>query len=225
MINILNPTAQSYTWIYKSSITHGNSFQKTNVTSNAVVYLTANDINGCSSDRDTININIDPIKALFTATTNANVGQSVMFSNTSINATFYQWNFFDGSTSTEQSPSHIYNQTGTKNVFLKVISSLGCADSLLRSNYITILNGTGIEESKNIEFKIYPIPIKDVLNINFAEQIEKVSIEIFDSNGIKLVKTEAKGKVTINFPYPSGFYIVRIHSLSIDHVVKIIKTY
>ena len=43
----------------------------------------------------------------------------VTFTNTSINATSYQWNFGDGTTSTEQSPKHTYQKGGYYTVVLK----------------------------------------------------------------------------------------------------------
>ena len=41
----------------------------------------------------------------------------------------YQWNFGDGKTSTDESPSHNYTSTGNYNVLLTVRSSAGCSDT------------------------------------------------------------------------------------------------
>ncbi len=45
---------------------------------------------------------------------------------------FYTWYFGDGKTSTNQSPSHIYNSAGTYTVKMVVISQLGCTDSITK---------------------------------------------------------------------------------------------
>lgn len=41
------------------------------------------------------------------------INETVKFTNTSTNASTYEWDFGDGKTSTEQSPSHSWNTTGT----------------------------------------------------------------------------------------------------------------
>jgi chitodextrinase len=40
------------------------------------------------------------------------VNETVKFTNTSMNADTYEWDFGDGQTSTEQSPSHSWNSPG-----------------------------------------------------------------------------------------------------------------
>jgi PKD repeat protein len=49
-------------------------------------------------------------------------GESVKFTNTSVDATSYFWDFDDGSTSTEASPSHIFTSEGTYMVSLTAYS-------------------------------------------------------------------------------------------------------
>jgi S-formylglutathione hydrolase len=53
------------------------------------------------------------------------VGDSVQFTNTSINAETFDWDFGDGNASTEENPVHIYNETGTFNVLLTISNSNG----------------------------------------------------------------------------------------------------
>lgn len=50
----------------------------------------------------------------------------------------YVWDFGDGTTSTSASPSHIYTTPGTFSVSLISTNSTGCADTLLKTNAITI---------------------------------------------------------------------------------------
>jgi len=54
----------------------------------------------------------------------------VRFSNSSTFADSYFWDFGDGETSTQASPTHEYNATGTYNVILVAISRAGCTDTL-----------------------------------------------------------------------------------------------
>jgi gliding motility-associated-like protein len=61
----------------------------------------------------------------FTATP-ACPGGDVTFTNTSTNATSYEWSFGDGATSTLTSPTHAYLVAGTYTVTLRAISTAAC---------------------------------------------------------------------------------------------------
>jgi gliding motility-associated-like protein len=63
---------------------------------------------------------------------------TVNFTSTSTNADGYQWNFGDGTTSTEQTPSHIYTAYGNYTVTLIVTNSNGCSDTLRKPAYIKV---------------------------------------------------------------------------------------
>lgn len=52
------------------------------------------------------------------------------FTNQSVGATNYVWNFGDGDSSTEVNPKHLYNATGTYNVCLTAINAAGCSDTI-----------------------------------------------------------------------------------------------
>ena len=48
------------------------------------------------------------------------------------------WNFGDGGVSTDSIPQHIYNQSGTYDVTLTVVSNYGCLSSDVKPNVITV---------------------------------------------------------------------------------------
>lgn len=50
----------------------------------------------------------------------------------------YQWDFGDGGTSTQASPSHTYTAAGNYTVRLIVTSSNGCTDTITKNNAVTI---------------------------------------------------------------------------------------
>ncbi len=66
-------------------------------------------------------------------------GSSIVFTNTSLNGTTYQWSFPGGtpSASTATNPTVTYNTAGTYNVQLIATNSYG-SDTLLLTNYVTI---------------------------------------------------------------------------------------
>jgi PKD repeat protein len=57
-------------------------------------------------------------------------GNTIMFKNLSTNSDSYEWSFGDGHTSTEESPSHIYEKPGTYYVYLATKGDGGTASTL-----------------------------------------------------------------------------------------------
>lgn len=62
----------------------------------------------------------------------------VTFVNLSSNSTIWQWNFGDMTGSGLQSPTHVYTQTGAYTVTLIASNAFGCADTLVKPNYIDV---------------------------------------------------------------------------------------
>ncbi len=53
----------------------------------------------------------------------------------------WEWNFGDGSISTQQNPTHRYDSVGFYTVNLRVTSSTGCQGGLVRTRYIRVVPG------------------------------------------------------------------------------------
>jgi len=106
--------------------------------------------NVCFSDPKSEEIRVNQaISASFTVndrTPEPNL-QLVTFKPNVINSSAtYQWNFGDGNTSSQRSPSHYYTTRGVFNVSLSTTSSEGCSKSNISVNYIRT-DGTVICES------------------------------------------------------------------------------
>lgn len=79
-----------------------------------------------------------PVSDFGADTTSIFAGNEIQFNNYSLNyPTSWMWDFGDGTTSTEENPSHIYSEAGTYSVKLKVINKYG-VDSLTFESYITV---------------------------------------------------------------------------------------
>jgi len=63
---------------------------------------------------------------------------TVTFGNTSTNAVSYQWDFGDGTGSTQASPGHIYYNAGIYTVRLISTNASGCNDTLEKQQYINV---------------------------------------------------------------------------------------
>ncbi len=113
------------------------------------VSLTVTNSFGCQSatvSKANIVEAVPGVKAAFNAdkTVACKVGDNINFSNSSTGpgTLTYAWNFGDGGTSTDKSPTYAYNAKGTNSVDLTVTSSEGCSDKLARPSYINIANFT-----------------------------------------------------------------------------------
>lgn len=88
---------------------------------------------GCSASlNDTVNVYPLP-RAQYTHS-NGCVGTTIPFTDQSTtamgNITYWNWNFGDGTSSSNQSPTHVYTSPGTYNVTLTVGTAGGCLDSI-----------------------------------------------------------------------------------------------
>jgi gliding motility-associated-like protein len=89
---------------------------------------------------------------------------TVGFINSSSNATDYLWNFGDGSSSSLESPAHVYNQAGSFNVSL-IAKNVTCTDTLLKTAVVTVYTGSQaiLKADKEVVFESDP-------NILFTDQ-------------------------------------------------------
>ncbi|TVP43470.1 MAG: PKD domain-containing protein, partial [Mongoliibacter sp.] len=123
------------------------------------VRLTAsNSITGCTSITEKIFSN-QPVSADFRANTTFGCGpRTVNFLDQSEGATSWNWDFGDGTTSTEQNPSHTYQSPGAYTVSLSINTGSTCADSNTRSNYIQVV-GPEVEFTSNITRGCGPLEV------------------------------------------------------------------
>ncbi|MEA3495403.1 MAG: C25 family cysteine peptidase, partial [Bacteroidota bacterium] len=129
--------ASTYNWNFGD----GNSSTQTSpshVYSNSGSYsvkLISTTANGCS-DSVTQNIIVYPQPtASFSVndSTQCLSGNSFAFTNSSTGASTYNWNFGDGNSSTQTSPSHVYSNSGSYSVKLISTTANGCSDSVTQN--------------------------------------------------------------------------------------------
>lgn len=90
-----------------------------------------------------IKVNKEPFANFISSTNKVFIpNDPVVFSNRSQNADSYRWEFGDGNSSTEQSPTYYYQEEGEFNVLLIALTNEGCVDSAYApSNIIAELEG------------------------------------------------------------------------------------
>jgi hypothetical protein len=69
--------------------------------------------------------------------------QLFKFINNSIDGVSYLWDFGDGNTSTDENPSHTYEEGGVYTVSLVVWSEDDCVDTLIQESLIRVVAGEG----------------------------------------------------------------------------------
>jgi len=109
---------------------------------NYTVSLLGTNSNGCPTAvtlADTLSVVALPV-AGFTVDDieTCNPLQSFQFTSTTSTNYTYLWDFGDGTTSNLINPSHVFAYPDTFSIQLKITNSLGCADSLIISNLVTV---------------------------------------------------------------------------------------
>ncbi|MFN0212935.1 MAG: PKD domain-containing protein, partial [Saprospiraceae bacterium] len=126
-------------------------------------------------------ITVNPLPA--SGFSNSIVGATASFTNTSTNASSYLWDFGDGDTSTQISPSHIYANDGTYGVTLLSTGPCGTASA---TQTITIITVSTNEPSFVESFRVFPNPITSggFLSVEIAlKKAGKVNFELTDAVG------------------------------------------
>jgi gliding motility-associated-like protein len=117
-------------------------------------------------------IHINPPIAKYTVGFKCNKPYERVFTDLSVGADQWNWDFGDGTTSTLQSPVHIYANTGTFNTSLKVVnSSSGC-------DYITFNTIRVIDE--NPFFKSLDTVVCKGTTLNFTTNLSISNVANFD---------------------------------------------
>lgn len=147
---------------------------------------------------------------------------TIKFTNGSLNATSYKWDFGDGGTSTDKDPSHTYPNVGTYTVTLSATGS-SCTS---KSNPVVIKvdNCTGVDELEAGNISVYPNPASSFLTIKSAENI--TSVMVVDMLGKAVITDNTSKKNTIQLDIetlPAGFYFVKINTATAQKLVKVVK--
>jgi plastocyanin len=95
-----------------------------------VVTLSVTNRNGSDTAEATVEVLPQlPVAGFSSSLESASVGETVVFTDASVGATTHRWDFGDGATSIEVSPTHAYTQPGAYTVVLTVANSIGETDT------------------------------------------------------------------------------------------------
>ncbi len=112
--------------------------------------------NGCS-DRDTIIITDQVVTSFFASSDTAGCEPLItnfndLSTTSSDSIVTWNWDFGDGTSSSNQNPTHLYSAPGNYSVSLSVTSNLGCTNDTTFTNYVSVFSYAQAEFSMSPSF-------------------------------------------------------------------------
>ena len=211
---ITNEPYNAYLWLFDTNILPNEINNNLNFITQGVYSVFVLDNNYCqhrSFDQE-----FGPLTtAMFTY---SNDNGTITFTNLSQYASNWDWDFGDGSYSTDENPVHTYLNSGLYTVMLISSGSTGFANY---SEEITITLSVESISTKG-EIIIYPNPCSDFINISIKDNQSILTVEIYNVDGklVKVInynddlnttqtidiKNMTKGKYFLKFCSENGIY-------------------
>ena len=160
----------------------------------------------CVSEKDSFTVT--PIASQFNFTNTTNV---FTFSDASVGATSWLWDFGDGDTSTLQNPVHTYNGVGTYNVSL-TINNGTCSST--QTLVITLISTNNLQQP-TLSLALLPNPSSTTSTLVLGQALtEAVPVQLLDVTG-KVCQQHllAKGQTQLQLELselPAGVYLVQL---------------
>lgn len=183
--------------------------------------LSVEDWIGCGSASNAIQVIVNPNP---TAAFSPDVdGYDVSFNNLSYDATTYEWNFGDGTVSSDFEPIHTFNLDGAVNMYLVAENDCGTDTAFLD------LTSVDIEDIAEIsEFVVYPNPTAAELFLEFDSSVSSnLKIQLFDLSGrvvsvIDEVCSAGQNIIVVGVEQlPSGIYLLKVNLGVFSHSLRV----
>ncbi len=149
---------------------------------------------------------------------------NVQFTNQSVWATSYVWDFGDGTQSALENPQHTYAQSGTYQV--ELLASGFCGNVFKTQSVMLVF---GLNEEAINQLKVYPNPATDWLTIELRlRQAASVSVHIYNLLGKVVWQQKTDGKtLTVDeridvSAWPKGIYILKVELLGENRMFRIV---
>ncbi|MEQ8360289.1 MAG: T9SS type A sorting domain-containing protein [Cytophagales bacterium] len=136
----------------------------------------------------------------------------------------WQWNTSVGTNGTDDSLVVFFDTAITKTIDIELVIGnwYGCTDTV---NQTLVLGETGLELYKELDVKVFPNPVKDILNVHIAEVQGDVLFSLYDLQGrLQFNQVLYKDKNTISISeLPQGLYIYDLRTNAQVNRGKLIK--
>jgi PKD repeat protein len=151
---------------------------------------------------------------------------TVRFTNqtTNSNAYIYNWQFGDGNSSTQISPTYTYSDSGSYDITLIAQTAAGqCLDTLVQRNFIQCFILTSLNDEDAPPFAVFPNPSQGWFDLSFSSPVSNALIAIYDSKGAVVFKAPFTG---INYQYqhdlPAGIYNIIVSHPNVSLSKKLV---
>ena len=153
-------------------------------------------------DLSTWNIGIyDPILDFdYSTFDNATFG----FTNNSLNAQTFIWDFGDGNTDSTANPTHTYDSSGT---YIVTLTTVDCGETYTFSDTLTAFVVSTNQQLSDDLFQLSPNPTTDFVQITTS--IQNFKIYIYNQNGQLVGKSQNERQLDLS-NFPKGLYYVNI---------------
>ncbi len=220
--------ADSYAWSTSggglSNSSAENPFLFANSTGNYAVSLVVTNSSGTDSTGQIIQVIVEstPVAIQNVSSSNLLLPNAIAtFSNSSVNATGYFWNFGDGTTSTDSQPWHEYTSNGVFNGYLVAMNS-GCLND---TSFFTINVGTqGLSENDLNDVSIYPNPFTSSFQINSLSTIEQIEVRDVNGRSVAFKSNEIENGVVVHLENAAdGLYTLIVYNPTNTSFHKLLK--
>ncbi|MGC4021004.1 MAG: S8 family serine peptidase [Cyclobacteriaceae bacterium] len=184
----------------------------------------------CSAQSDTISVTVSPTPtADFTISGDSKTQVPISFTDKSTDAVSWFWDFGDGQSSVDQSPSHTYSNSKNYSVSLTVTASDGCTD--MKISPLPII--TEIQEQSSDGVMIYPNPItNNTLHIVIDnEDLRRAQISLSNALGQSILVQDISSSTShseLEVPVSglsAGIYIIRVSVGEKTITKKLVKAF
>lgn len=169
--------------------------------------IVSNDAGYVLSDAVPITVNKKPVADFYAQETQINVMHYAEFYDLSTDASYWEWEFGEGSTSNDQNPIQYYYEDGFYTITLIVTSPDGCKDTIVKPDYIDVV---GPDIYVPTLFTPNNDGMNDVLYVR-GEEINSFEFKVFNQLGLLMFQTTNqlmgwKGSIE-GVPQPEGNYV------------------
>lgn len=206
-ITLSAAAADSYVW------NTGATTRTIVVTSPGSYSVTVNSLSPACQSTSTpvvVTTNPAPTSSFVVSTTDLKTFLNVQFTDQSVGAVSWLWNFGNNSTSTDKNPTTIFTKGQPYSVQLTVTSDKGCQSN----SFQTVDIITGLDDTGDQFFDIHPNPFQTNLAIALHEPARgPVDVQLTDLHGRVLYTALASGQ-RIEIPganLATGIYIIRVN--------------
>lgn len=218
-VELCSSPADSYLW------SNGDTTQCITVNAADVYYVSVTNANQCDgiglSGDVTITVNAAPTAAF----TSSGFYPTLTFTNASTGATAYTWDFGDGNSSSQASPTHFYQTEGTYTVCLVAENASGCTDTLCTS--VDVL--TALEPVQAISsMQLFPNPaeLEATLELTLADHAA-LTVQVISLTG-EVIFTQVDAQPASHVQYtldlsrmPAGMYLVKATTATSTQVMRL----